>query len=756
MACAIIIMLWVNNELNTDSFFDRNIHILRKQMVFSDGQITIDPAMTAPLGPAIANEVPEVIATTRMSWDQRILFRLGEKAFYEKGFYADSSFFRMFPNQLKIGSSKKVLEDPNSVVISEKLAKKYFGNENPVGKNLIIRSFKEELYTVTGVFYNTPKNSSIEYEYIIPFSKYQQFYGQYLHWGNYNLLTLVQAKPNTDVNVLSEKIDKILKKNDSFSKNTKIFARPLADMYLKGFYLKSIDNPSGRITDVRIFSIVAIFLIFLACMNYTNLATALAIKRAKEVGVKKVFGSNRKKLVLQFTLEAMVLTFVAFIISLILVELALPHVKLFLGKEILIDYKNWALFVQFLSIPIVTGILAGTFPAIYLSSFKPVVVLKSLIKHGKASIKLRHVLVVFQFVVTIAFIITSIVTANQIKYIHNKTLGLDKNNVLFFEQTLHIQKQRKSFKEELIKQKGVLSVTYTSSNPLEVNSSTAGANWRGKPQNQEFLFPYIAVDQDFVETLGVEVVEGRNFSVNYKNDENAIMVNQEAVKVMQLSNPVGEIINYWDRRSNIIGVVKDFHIGNLRVPIKQLLIICKPEETFMVMIKISGNNRREALKNIEKVFREFESNVPFEYEFVDKQYAKNYEGETYMSRFTNLFAVLAIIISCLGLFGLALFTAEHKTKEIGIRKSMGASTAQIMLLLGNDFLRWIIISFAIASLFSWAFLTKWLQNYAYKTELNWWIFAAAGGIAVLLAFITVAWQSYKAASKNPVDSLRYE
>jgi len=762
MASAMLIILWVDNEVNMDKFHKngKDIYLLRKQMHFSDGQISIDPSITSPLAPAVSNEVPEVKTTVRVTWNNPMLIRLGERSFFEKGFYADSCFFKVFSFKLLIGDSLTVLNNPNSVAISEKLAKKFFGTENPIGKSLIIRhrdNIREDIFTITGVFKNVSKLSSIEFDFVLPFSKYYQYNKEWLHWGNYNLMTFVLAKPKTDVKVLNKKIDAVLKKYDSWAKkNVNIFGQPLEETYLYDDFKTSITKPSGRILYVRIFSLVAIFIIILACMNYMNLATALAMKRAKEVGVKKVYGSAKFKLVRQFTIEAFILTFIAFIFSVVILECVLPFFNQLIDKEISLDFTNFKVLGYFLTVPIITGFLSGTFPAFYISSFKPVTVLKGMYRPKNGTFQLRHILVIFQFVITIAFIISSIVIVKQIKYIHNKTLGLDKDNIIFFEQSMQIQKHRERFKQEIKRQPGVINVCYTGSNPLEVNSSTTDPSWRGKPAGQDFLFPEMAVDQDFVNTLGAEIIEGRNFSTDFPSDTNCLIFNQEAMKIMHLESPIGEVVSYWGRKANIVGIVKDFHIGNLHNPIKQLMIMCRPNDTWLCMIKIQGNKRKEALKNIENVFRDFENNVPFQYKFLDEEYEKNYDREKYMSRFSNLFAVLAIIISCLGLFGLALFTAEQKTKEIGIRKSNGATNFQVVTLLVRDLIKLIAISYIIACIISYYYLHNWLINFAYRTELSWWIFAVTGFITLSIALITVSWQSWVASKRNPVESLRYE
>jgi putative ABC transport system permease protein len=758
MACAMLIMLWVNNELSVDKFHKNGKNIF---IVLSHWKSTNDEssgvAITSPLAPTLNTE-QDIGTAFRVTWQMDFIVRLGDKSSYEKGFYADSSFFRIMSYKLLKGDSTTALNNPNSIVISEKLAKKYFGKADPMGKMLTIRfDTYEEPFIVTGVLQDVTKKSSFEFECVMPFRKYEVYEKYFLHWGNYNLMTFVFRKPNISVPQLNHKIDKTLKKYDHWAvKNVTLFVQPFEDNYLYSDFGKTMKNPSGQIIYIKIFSLVALFIIFLACMNYTNLATALAIKRAKEVGIKKVFGSGRRKLIFQFTLEAIILSFIGFFLSLMMIECVLPYFNQLIGKEIVLDYKNFKELVGFLIVPVITGITAGLFPALYLSSYNPIVVLKSIYRPKKNSFQLRHVLVVIQFVITIAFIISSLVILKQIKYVQNKSLGLDKDNIIMFEQSIQIKKQRKSFKEEISKLPGVLNVTYTSDNPLNIGSNTGDPSWRGKNPEDVFAFPYISVDEDFIETVRAEIIAGRNFSTEYPTDTNCIIINQEAQKIMHFDDPIGEVVNYWGRKATIVGVVKNFHTSNLRRPIRQMMIICRPSETYLVMVKFRGDMRKTVLKNIEKVFRQYDESIPFECKFMDDEFAKNYKSEKYMSRFSNLFAILAIIISCLGLFGLALFTAEQKTKEIGIRKSIGAKSYQVVFLLAKDFLKWIAIAYIIACAIAYFALHAWLQNFAYRTDLSFWIFALTGIITFALAIITVSWQCYKAASKNPVESLRYE
>lgn len=757
MACAILIMLWIEHEVRTDKFheFGDDIYMLRKLLKNSDGTTSIDNAMTGPFAPVIEEEIPEVIHAVRVTWNMELLFRLDEKMFYEDGFYADSSFFKVFSFPLIAGNSATALNDPNSVVISEKLAEKFFGSENAIGKSIRVRGDQEELFTVSGVFRNVPSYSSLTFDYVIPFAKYYEYNKDWIQWGNFHMRTYLQTQPNTNMTMLDKKLNEVYDKHGSW-KLPSFFVQPFEDVHLYNEYDESKQNPSGLILFIKIFTLVAVFIIVLACMNYTNLATAIATRRGREVGVKKVFGSGRRYIFRQFTLEALSLTLFAFVLAVLLVIVVLPYFNMLINTELDFTLTNPRIVIIAFAVPLLTGILAGTFPAIYMSSFKPVAVLKSSASPNKGLPQLRQILVIFQFVITIAFIISSLLILKQIKYIQNKSLGLNEENVVFFPQSLYIKDHKATFKQELEKQPGILSVCYANDSPIQIGSNTYGVSWRGKDPEYNVLIPYLQVDHDFCKTFNVDIVAGRDFSEKYPSDTNSVLINEKFADLIGLDDPVGEVIDYWGRKANVIGVVGDFHLGSMRIPIRALLIINRPNDTWLTMVRIDGNMRKEALANLEKTFKVFDETVPFEYYFVDAEYAKNYDAEKYLSRLAMVFTVLSIVISCLGLFGLALFTAEQRTKEIGIRKSIGAKTSQVMTLLTQQFLSWVIISYLLASCIAWYGMKFWLEGFAYHTELSWWVFVTTGLLTFLIAFITVSWQTYRASNRNPVESLRYE
>ncbi len=757
MASAILILLWIEHEVKTDKFHVNgdNIYQIRTIFKFSDDDISIDESVTGPLAPTIEEEVPEVRYAIRFSWKQEVLFRLGDKMFYEEGHYADSSFFKVFSFPFLQGDSATALNNPNSVVISEKLAEKYYGKENAIGKTIRIRDEKEELYTVTGVFKEIPSYSSLQFDYILPFAKYIEYYSDYIHWGNFNMMTFLQAEPNSPIAVLDEKITESFLAHASW-KIPAFCVQPFEETHLRADYGTTKFNPSGLIVYVRIFSLIALFLIFLACMNYTNLSTAIATRRGREVGVKKVFGSGRRFIFRQFTMEAVALTAISFFLSVLIIVLVLPSFNRLINSNLTFDLRNLRILLIALVIPILTGILAGAFPAIYMSSFKPITVLNNSSNPNKGIPILRQSLVIFQFVITIVFIISSILIFKQIKFIQNKSLGLQEDNVVYFPQSIMLMKHREAFRAELENQPGVHSVTFTNMSPLEVNNNTTDPTWRGKPADLIMGIPNMTADFNFCKTFDVDIIYGRDFNPAYSSDTNAVLINETFADIIGLDDPVGEIISYWGRKAPIVGVVKDFHIGSMHRPIEQLMIMNRLGDTWLTMIRIDGKMRKQALANIEKTFRSFDESVPFEYRFVDEEYAKNYEEEKYLSHLSLLFTVLTIIISCLGLFGLALFTAEQRTKEIGIRKSIGAKTSQVMTMLTQKFLKWVVISFVIASAIAYYAMHTWLEEFAYHTSISWWVFLATGSIAIVIALITVSWQAYRAANRNPVESLRYE
>jgi putative ABC transport system permease protein len=757
MACAILIMLWIEHEVRTDKFheFGDDIYMLRKILKNSDGTTSIDNAMTGPFAPVIEEEIPEVTHAVRVTWNMEMIFRLEEKMFYEDGFYADSSFFEVFTFPLVAGDPATALNDVNSVVISEELAEKFFGKENAVGKSIRIRANQEQLFTVTGVFSTIPSYSSLTFDYVIPFGKFYEYNKDWIQWGNFHMRTFIQTQPNTDIAVLDEKLNEVYDRHGTWELPS-FFAQPFEDVHLYDDFDETKYHPSGLILFIRIFTIVAVFIIVLASMNYTNLATAIATRRGREVGVKKVFGSGRRYIFRQFTIEALSLTLFAFGIALLLVVIVLPYFNKLIDAELNFALTNPRIVIIAVAVPLLTGLLAGIFPAIYMSSFKPVSVLKSSASPNKGLPQLRQTLVIFQFVITIAFIISSLLILKQIRYIQNKSLGLNEENVVFFPQSLYIRQHKETFKQELEKQPGILSVCYTNDSPIQVGSNTYGVQWRGKDPDYNVLIPYIQVDHDFCSTFDVDIIAGRDFNESYATDTNKVLINEKFANLIGLEEPVGEIIDYWGRKANVIGVVGDFHLGSMRRPIHPLLIINRPFDTYLTMVRIDGSLRREALSNLEKTFTSFDETVPFEYHFIDAEYAKNYDAEKYLSRLALVFTILSIIISCLGLFGLALFTAEQRTKEIGIRKSIGAKTSQVMALLTEQFLSWVIISYILASCIAWYGMKLWLEDFAYHTEISWWVFIATGLMTFLIAIITVSWQAYRAANRNPVESLRYE
>ena len=758
MACALMIILWVDHQVSMDKFHKngKSIYMLRARLQFPDGQVAIDRSITSPLAPVLISEVPEIKDAVRITYLKKQIFTQGEKSFFENGFYSDSTFFKVFSFDLLYGDPATALNQPNSVAISEKLAIKYFGSTAVIGKTLNIRCNKDELFTITGVFKDIPVSSSLYFEYVLPFSKYYQNNKAMMFWGNYDMMTFILAGSNVSKTTLKDKMTVVLHKYDEWSKTNKatIFGQSFEEIYLYGDYKEgSIEKPSGIIVYVKILILVALLIIILVCMNFVNMTTALATKRAREAGVKKAFGSGRGSLIIQFITESITLSLVSFVISCGLVWLFLPGFNRLLQENITCSVSNpvikWIIFL----VPFITGLMAGLFPAIYISSFKPVIAMKSICRPGKGNIQLRPVLVVFQFVITIAFIISSIVVLRQLNYIRNKDLGLNKDNVIFFNQNTQIPEHRVAFKEELKKIPGVLSVSFSFNNPLNVGSTLTCKS--SKNPDEQIFVSYMAVDHDFTKTLGIEVVMGRNLSTDSPAGADYVLINQEMAKTLGFENPIGEIIKFGEKDLTVLGVVKDFHFNNLRVPIKQMMMFCGMEGTDKVFVKIKEEGIEKTIKAIETRFHGFED-APFEYSFLEEVYSKQYQAEQSMSKLLNLFTVIAIIISCLGLFGLALFIAEQRTREIGIRKASGANTGQVMLLLIKDFIKWITISFIIAGNIAFYFLNSWLHGFAYRTSLSWWIFLLTGLITAAIVLLTVIWLSWKAASGNPAEALRYE
>lgn len=757
IAVFMLIMLWVKNEVSYNSFHtdsDRIAQVITNQP-FENGEIATFTAVPTKLKAALQADLPGVEYATRVTWGDVRQFSVDEKNFSEYGLYVDPEFLKVFTFPLIKGDASGVLKEPNTIILTEKLAEKYFGTADPVGKTIMIE--QRTPFKVVGVLKNVPANSSIRFEYLMPMQDYiNTAMGGVEGWESNNIKTYVKLKASADMAAISALMGAFMKKyTDEQPKSTlRLFA--LKDWYLRFDFKNGVYAGGGRITYVNIFIITAIFILLLACINFMNLSTARATQRAKEVGVRKVSGADRKSLIIQFICESILYAFLAGLIAIILVALTLPWFNTFLGKAISIDYLNPVYIGGFFSIILVTGFLAGSYPALVLSSFNPAKVLKGLSGAGMPDTAfVRKALVVVQFTVSVLLIIGTIVVYTQVQYIKNKHLGYDKENLVWFSNNIPADKNEIAL-QEFRKVPGVTQVSQASMTFTSPNNRGDAVEWPGKKEGQQILFSFITGGYDIIQTMGIKLKEGRTFSAQVTTDTGSFILNEEAVKRMGLTNPVGQYIETYGGKGRIVGVVEDFHIESLHQPIAPVIIECRPGWTWLYYVRLSGQNIQQALQGIEKVYKQFAPGAVFEYEFQDKEYENLYRSELQVGTLVNWFAFFAIFISCLGLLGLTVFTVERKRKEIGVRKVLGASVVQIVSLVSKQFILLVLLSVVLASVPAYYFMNDWLQAYTYRVSISWWVFGIAGGIACGVALCTICFHAVKAAMANPVKSLRTE
>lgn len=753
MACSILILLWVLDELNYDRFHadtDQIFQVMEHQSYSGDVMTT----MSTPgiLAPALKDEIPEFEYVSTYTWNIEYLFTKGDKSLKENGLYARPDFFHILDIKLLHGNRDELINSPNTVAISKEVAEKYFGTENAVGESITLNG--TAVHTITGVFKKLPENSSFQFDFVLPFQDWLENNEWATSWGNNGPRTIAKLHPGVDIAALNNKIADFVKQKDEDDSNVELFVYPFADLYLYGQFENKVQS-GGRIEYVRLFTIVAIFILLIACINFMNLSTAKATKRAKEVGIRKSIGASKGSLIGQFIGESMIITFFSLIVSVFLVELSLPVFNNLTDKAIDLSYSDPTLLLMFLGTALVTGFIAGSYPAFYLSSFEAVKTLKGSLKISGSEAFARKGLVVFQFALSVILIISTIVVYQQIQFTQTKNLGYQKENLVTFTVEGDVRDNWDTFKTLLKDIPGVVSVSRSSSSFMGRNSNTSGLEWPGKLPDTNILFENVSTDYDLIETMGFELINGRTHSEEFGADTARIVINETAANVMGFENPVGQVIQLWGEDTEIIGLVKDFNFQNLRYEVEPLFFRLT-NSGWAAYVRVDSENIQETLAQIENKYKEFNPTYPFAYEFMDEEYAAIYRSEQRIGDLAKYFSIFAVIISCLGLFGLSAFTAEQRAKEIGVRKVLGASVQNLVLHLTKDFTKLVLIAILIAIPFSWWMMDQWLSDFAYNTGLNWWVFAASGFLAVIIAWLTVSWQSIKAALVNPVQSLKSE
>ena len=762
-ACAILIFLWVSDEMKIYKFHktDNRLFQVLENQEMAQGILTQEwtPDMLAR---TLAAEIPEiksaVAVTPAAIFGKFTVSSDGNNLIKASGQFAEPNFFKIFSYPLILGDSEKVLAGNNDVIISRKLALALFkSTENAIGKTFEWEvPFGRKQALVSGVFEGTPANSTSQFDFVLSYDawiKLSESIGRKINWGNHAPQTVLVLNEGIDVEKLNGKISGFIKTKMTGS-NVNLFAVPYSQQYLHGNYTNGVQS-GGRIEYVRLFALIAIFILLIAGINFVNLSTAKASKRFREIGVRKVLGSGRKELVAQFTGEAIVITCLAMVLSMILVWILIPQFNLITGKQLqlILDAK---FVLSILGICLIAGVLTGFYPALYLSGFSPLSVLKGKPSRSSGEIWARKGLVVFQFGVSVVLISSMIVVYRQVQFIQNKNLGYQKDHVVYFSKEGKMAQNLQAFIAESEKIPGVVKVSDISSRLVDSPSSTYGVNWEGKDPAANINFEVMRADVDLIETLGIELAEGRSYSEKFGDEGSNLILNQAAIDAMGLKNPIGQSVNFWGKQKQIVGVVKNFHFQSLHEKVNPLVIMYDPGSTLTMMVKLKAGEEKETLAQVKNLYTRFNPGYTFDYHFLDVAYQKLYEAEERVSALSKYFAGIGILISCLGLFGLAAYASEQRRKEMGIRKVNGAQISEVMILLNKEFVKWVSIAFVIATPVSWYILHRWLESFAYKTDLSWWIFALAGVLALGIALITVSWQSWKAATRNPVEALRYE
>lgn len=755
LACALLIYLWVSDELSVDKFHekdDRLYQVMRHRI--QDGKIitvTRVPGLTAQ---TLEEEMPEVEHAVACFNLKDYTLSVDDKDIQATGQYVGEDFFKMFSFPLIQGDESQVLADRSSIVISETLAKNLFNTtENVVGKT--IEWEHDEQYQVTGVFEDVPPNSSVQFDFVLPFKIYLEDEEWATRWQTSWPETYVLLKPGADVDQLNEKIsDLIERKTNGETTHMTLFAASYSDTYLYGNYENGIQD-GGRIEYVRLFSIIAIFILIIACINFMNLSTAKASRRLKEVGIKKAVGAGRSALVYQYLGESTLMATLSLIIAIGLVLLFLPQFNQITGKQLYLPF-DVLLILTFLSITFVTGIMAGSYPALYLSAFNPVKVLKGKMDKSVGELWARKGLVVLQFTISIILIVSVFIVYKQIEFIQNKHLGYEKDNVLYLDRKGWEEGKLESFLSEIRKLPGVLRASSIGHDMTGHIADTDGVHWPSKAPDDISVFEMMPVNYEMLELLGVEMKEGRTFSKVFSTDTTKIIFNEAAIAHMGITDPIGKVVKLWGEEREIIGVVKDFNFESLHEEVKPVVIWLAPWRTSNIAVKVKAGRERETIDQLQSLFQTFYPGFPFDYQFLDQQYQQQYIAEQRVSTLSKYFAGLAILISCLGLFGLSAFTAERRLKEIGIRKVLGASVFGIVRLLSGDFTKMVLVAIMLALPISYFIAKNWLQDFAFSIDLAWWYFAGAGLVALLIAWLSVGFQTFKAARVNPVKCLKDE
>ncbi|MBX2962327.1 MAG: ABC transporter permease [Cyclobacteriaceae bacterium] len=759
IACSILIMLWIADEYQFDRFHEKreNLYKVMMNQTFS-GQRGSQTALPYPLKEALPEHSQKIKHSVMTNWGEGFLLTVGENKITKVGLAVSEDFLKMFTFPLIQGDANTALDDLNSIVLTEGVATALFGDEDPLNKFVKLDN-KREL-KVTGVMKNFPDQTTFSnYHYLLPFAYYESIM-QWVrnsrdNWGNNSFQMYVELEPGSTQEEVTAAIRDIVKKKvQDTIPNPEVFLHPITDLRLYSKF-ENGKATGGMIEYVKLFGAIAIFVLLIACINFMNLATARSEKRAREVGIRKSIGSRKKELIFQFLGESILITTFAFLLAIVLVEVSLPLYNTLVSKKLSIDYSNPYLWAGAVILILITGTLAGSYPAFYLSSFQPVRVLKGKIQTGKYASLPRKILVTLQFGFSIFLIIGTIVIYQQIMHVKDREIGYDRENLMMVWTNNELESSYQTIKNELIATGAVKSVTKSNS-PITSIFSNNTVEWPGMTPGTRVIFTTIATEYDYVQTMGMKLIAGRDFSSEF-NDSTSVIINQAAVDVMELEEPIGSTINMWDGEWTIVGVTENVIMNSPYEPIAPMTVVFVPTWTSTITLRLEKTaDLPAAISKVEDVFKRLNPTYPFAYRFADVEFEKKFSSINLISNLAKVFAVLALTITALGLFGLAAFTAEQRSKEVSIRKVLGATVTGLVLLISKDFSRLVIISFVLfAPLAGW-FLTGFLEEYPYRITIPWWIYPLAGLSALIVALVIVSTQALRAAVNNPVNSLRNE
>lgn len=763
---SLLILVYVAGQLSYESMHKNRNNIVRVSVKFGSGNGTMNlaGAMSA-LGPAATAQIPEVRSAVRFRLDRKAQIKVGDKKFVEQRFFfADSNVFNVFTFPLVEGNKKFALKDPSSIVISQAIAKKYFGDADPIGKKIIYDN--KYTFVVSGVMKNVPKNTMLRCQLIAPFSRILKIKNLQPTWNSFgSTYTYLFLKKGTSISNLHKKLRALLEQNTNkqFASMLHFIILPLKDIYLKSHAMGELE-PTGNLTAIYLFTSFAFLVLVIACLNFINLSTVKSLHRSKEVGVRKVMGARRRNLIVQFFAESLIITLISVVISLLIFMLANPLLNNYFNVQLSVNpFKTYSFYIILLGVIAFVSLFSGTYPAVFLSKFNPIDSIKSFKTPGFSHTVLRKFLVVVQFAITIFLIIGTATVYKQLHFMRNSDLGFNKKNVIIVN--FPVSKKRIQNKYPVMKQafqsiSGVTDVSGAYSLPGVNNKEVESVRIKGAPGKVYNMLQSNAVDYNFIPMLGLKILKGRNFSRQYATDKSqAIILNETAVKDLGLRHPVGaEVFLPGNKEipAKVIGVVNDFHIASFHKKIEPLFLYVNRKNYYHIALKINPKYKNSIVASLKKEWQNILPGIQFNYSFLSQTYDNLYESDAKSGSLFTLFSFLSILIACMGLFGLVSYSTEVRQKEIGIRKVNGATVLEIVGLLIKEFVKWVGIAFVLATPIAYYALPKWLQNFAYKTSLSWWIFVLAGLGIMLIAMGTVSWQTFTAARKNPVESLRYE